>query len=198
MKAFLWISLMCGIAIGSVCMRSSLAVAQDSNDGDEPRKALIDANGNGIVDQADFFVNLAAPASCKSCPKAPKLRAPAEDAFIAQNNPAIGCPFHVTRGYGLQIVFDWTDVHGAGIVGYDVYAKKDTAISPIIDTFVPTSGYTFTQCNSFVADSNLTGWEWKVRTRDSSGNVSPWTTRRFGFAPCRLADGTPCYAPPGS
>ena len=124
----------------------------------------------------------------------PKLITPANNAVIQQNDPTPGCTLHPTRGYGQQILFDWTDTSSVnGVVGYELFAKKDTALNPIVSTFVSISQFTSTSCNSFVTDGNLEGWEWRVRAQDTLGNFSDWsTTRLFQFAPCRLADGTRC------
>ena len=172
---------------------STPSLAQEDDEDTPSGRIFVDVNRDGLVDVGDFFVK-APSTQCQSCPRAPRLLIPKKDAVVPQNN-AFGCTPHATRGYGIQMVFDWADVSDAdGIAAYDIYAKKDTASFPIIDTSVPFSTYTHTSCNSFVIDSNLTGWEWKVRARDNLGNVGPWRARTFSFAPCKLADGTSCYA----
>ena len=54
-----------------------------------------------------------------------------------------------------------------------------------------------TNHNTFVADPNLTGWEWRVRAQYSGSSFGNWTTPApFRFHACRLQDGTPCRVPP--
>lgn len=126
---------------------------------------------------------------------APSPLSPVGGQLIPQNNPSIGCPFHPTRGFGHRIMFDWTDARAsAGIAGYELVARRQGAILPIVNTFVVESEFTFTSCNAFVIDANLGEWRWMVRAQDTDGNYSAWRVARFGFEPCRLASGTPCFA----
>ncbi len=122
--------------------------------------------------------------------------APKAGDLIPQNLANIGCPFHATRGYGFQIVFDWVDSRAkSGIAGYEIFAKHEGAIFPIVDLFVTTSEHTLTSCNAFVADPNLEDWRWRVRARDNEGNLSEWSPMaNFAFEPCRLSDGRACFA----
>ena len=128
----------------------------------------------------------------------PELLSPVDNAVIQQNDPTSGCSLNPSRGYGLQIFFDWTDSSSAnGVVGYELFVKKDTATLPIVSTLVGSSEFAHTSCNSFVTDGNLEGWEWRVRAQDALGTFSDWSAAGlFQFAPCRLADGTPCFAGP--
>jgi hypothetical protein len=130
----------------------------------------------------------------------PTLFAPDSGARIRQNDSTIGCPYHQFRGHGFEIRFDWSDVErSGGTAGYHLFVKKVTAQYPVFDGFVGTSELVFTQCNAFVIDRNLEGWEWKVRAVDSAGAMGVWSeSRSFSFAPCRHADGASCMAPPGS
>jgi hypothetical protein len=125
---------------------------------------------------------------------APLLVAPTAAAVIPQNNPDIGCslqPGGEGRGFGYQIPFDWSDVTGAA--SYEIFAKFPGAALPIVDETTESSALTFTSCNSFVADGNLTGWEWRVRAKDAAGNAGEWSeTRVFDFAPCQLPDASAC------
>ncbi len=127
----------------------------------------------------------------------PTLITPINNVAITQNDPNIGCPPHPTRGFGSRIFFDWTDSSSPnGIAGYHIFAKHQNAQFPIVDTFVTASEFTTTRCNSFVIDANLEGWGWDVQARDNFGNLSPKSeTGTFKFEPCRLDDGTPCFAP---
>ena len=131
-------------------------------------------------------------------PATPTLISPINNATIPQNDPTIGCPSHPTRGFGYLVKFDWTDATSPhGIAGYEIFAKARTAQFPIVDTFVVPSEFTRASCNVFVIDPNLEGQEWRVRARDTRGQLGPWSaTGLYTFAPCRLADGRPCNAPP--
>jgi hypothetical protein len=129
----------------------------------------------------------------------PKLLSPLEGALLPQNNASTVCPVHPTRGSGIRITFDWADPrdpHGR-IAGYVVFAKSRNAVLPIIDNvFTPASEFTDVRCNTFVIDANLSGWEWKVRTVDTDGNLGAFSeARSWTFEPCRLVDGSPCSAP---
>jgi hypothetical protein len=60
-----------------------------------------------------------------------------------------------------------------------------------VSTFVDTQGglttLEVTFCGSYVVDSNLEGWSWRVRARDELGNFSDWSEPgTFRFEPCRL------------
>lgn len=126
---------------------------------------------------------------------------PNNNASILQNSPASGCSLlagaDATRGRGFLIQFHWTAPSSTnGIAGYEIYVTKAGAPIPLVDTFVATTDFTETQCNAFVADQNLHGWQWRLRSRDEQGQFTEWTPwARFEFSPCRLSDGTPCGAP---
>jgi hypothetical protein len=131
----------------------------------------------------------------------PALDYPSNNTSIPQNNAAIGCSLlsgvDALRGLGFQIQFHWTALSMPnGVVGYELYVKDIGADLPLLDTSIATSDFTETQCNDFVADVHLQGWQWRVRAKDAAGQFTdwtPWTT--FQFSPCRLSDGTPCRAP---
>ncbi len=124
----------------------------------------------------------------------PALLVPQPDAEVLQNDPTIGCPLHASRGYGFRITFDWTDVvKTPTVAGYHLYLIAPSALNPFIDTIVSTSTFVVTSCNGFVADVNLRGWQWRVRTIDAQGVYGSWTSPRLlNFAPCRLASGAAC------
>jgi hypothetical protein len=131
-------------------------------------------------------------------PAAPTLLRPTENMVIAQNDPGIGCEFHPARGFGFRVVFDWTDsASPEGISRYHLIVQQRNAPIPAVDTYVVDSTYTDLNCNGYVAERHSEDWEWRVRAEDNLGNMSPWSEAGlFQFAPCRLADGTPCTAPP--
>ena len=135
------------------------------------------------------------------------LITPADKGTFAQNDPSIGCPAHPARGYGFRTRFDWADVEGAS--AYAVVLQHEGSQYPAIVQRVTASEYTQTFCNAFVADFNLEHWTWRVLafgpakgayTGDSASmprdTLLSSTTREYGFAPCRLADGHACWAPP--
>ncbi len=125
----------------------------------------------------------------------PSLIEPENNAVITQNDPTIGCSSIPQRGYGFSIIFNWAGSQAStGIAGYHLYVKNTTAIYPMIDRVVAQPPYISKNCNSFVIDRNLHGWEWRVRAVDGRGSYSEWSeTRGFTFAPCRIGD-TPCGA----
>jgi hypothetical protein len=123
----------------------------------------------------------------------PLLLRPERDAVITQNDPSTGCAFLPTRGYGFQIIFEWTAVTApAGVSGYELFVIGPNATIPLVNRLVNASLFHLVSCG-FVADPNLRGWLWRVRTKDAQGMFGAWSpTRTFSFAPCRLSDGTSC------
>ena len=115
----------------------------------------------------------------------PTLITPINNVAIKQNNPDSGCPPDPTLGFGLIILFDWTNSNSRyGIAGYHLFAKGKNASLPIVDTFVATSELTWTNCGGFVIDRHLEGWEWHVQAEDRRGNLSPKSiTGTFRFDP---------------
>ncbi|MGH7471696.1 MAG: hypothetical protein ACRENP_27400, partial [Longimicrobiales bacterium] len=137
---------------------------------------------------------------CENGPSGPSERAPARllhplaGVRFQQNDAAIACPQHPTRGHGFRVAFDWQDVTGA--TEYQLIYSHESALLPMINRSVPLSAFESTQCATFVADGNLDGWTWSV------GAVVPvaggqrdtlWSeSRENGFMPCRLTDGSRC------
>jgi hypothetical protein len=126
-------------------------------------------------------------------PHVPVLRHPVAGYTVPQNDPRTGCPSHPTRGYGYAMVFGWNAVRG--VTAYQLFAKKNTALFPIIDVMVSDTKYVTVSCNGFVIDGNLDGWSWQVRALSPSGTPGPWSeVRPFSFLPCRLESGSACFA----
>jgi hypothetical protein len=123
-----------------------------------------------------------------------KLLSPGEGAFVPQNDASTGCPADATRGYGFVIEFEWKANHEKDVAAYQLFVQHPDAIYPIVDVIVRETTYTDLDCNTFVIDSHLEGWQWRVRALDRQGNFSDWAQGVFNFTPCRLADGTPCFA----
>jgi len=127
-------------------------------------------------------------------PPALVLSSPAADAVIAQNNSSIGCSPDANRGSGFSIAFSWVAPAIKTVKGYELILQHGTA-TPALDVRVTTAAYTFTACNAFVIDANLTGWHWQVKTLNNGKKVLATSEARpLSFAPCRLADGvTACH-----
>jgi hypothetical protein len=148
-----------------------------------------------------LWVDLKGPRTCGAVfavdVTVPVPLAPVDSAVIQQNRTDIGCSADPTRGSGFQVVAQWRQPSSppAGISGYNLYAIHEGSALAIFNTFVSGTSYTYTSCNSFVADINVTGWHWQVQAVYSGGGNSAWSPlASFRFAPCRLSDGTPCYA----
>ena len=135
---------------------------------------------------------------------APVPLVPNRDTPIAQNQREIGCALlpgpDASRGRGFQIAFDWEGVEiPNGVASYRLVAGRAGAERPIVDRVVETSHFTQVSCNAFVADSNLTGWEWRVQAIDGQGRTSEWSAPlAFAFEPCVLDDGRTSCSAPGS
>lgn len=144
------------------------------------------------------------PIGCGSGPSAPVLTrpmlvSPVNAVAVAQNRPDIGCPFHPGYGHGYQIAFEWLPAQSTHAVrGYDILVRNVEALNPLLETFhgspAGSTRRVHTSCGSYVADSNLQGWEWRVRAHDVTGNVGEWSELgTFRFEPCRV-DGRHCVA----
>jgi hypothetical protein len=125
------------------------------------------------------------------------LLTPASGALIVQNDPSIACVDHPTRGKGFRLDFDWEDVEGA--YAYAIHLQRVGAMYPAVDWRVVNSEFELDWCNTFVIDANLTNWVWRVAAigmgPDSTAADTLWSdAREYGFTPCRLASGGPCYA----
>jgi hypothetical protein len=129
------------------------------------------------------------------------LIAPAADVVIVQNDPAlqtICSGINPAYGNGFRITFDWTDYEPVSKVKtYTVELHHGATIfSTSLDTTGAESTYDYIACGNFVTDSNLTGWYWQVIVNGKGPAVQDPEQRPFSFAPCRLADGSACNAPP--
>lgn len=158
-------------------------------------EAMVLVDG-GMGGSTEFFSPVGTVDTASGDLGAPALLSPLREPLIIQNNPEIGCTLSAepTRGYGHQIVFDWTDV--AGATAYEIFAEHEGAVRPIVNTTVEGSSYTLTSCNSFVEDGNLTGWHWRVRAIGSGETAGPWSEfANFAFEPCRLPDESVCRVP---
>jgi hypothetical protein len=125
---------------------------------------------------------------------------PASGERFRQNDASLGCADHAARGHGFRIAFDWQEVDKAE--GYKIVFWHRGSMFPAVQQVVTESSYEVTMCNAFVADFNLDHWVWRVAAFGPAPNRAPADTlwseeREYGFEPCRLADGTPCSAPPG-
>ncbi len=126
--------------------------------------------------------------------QAPQLLTPSEHATIPQNVESTLCSKISVGGFGYSIEFAWSSVLGAA--RYELVFEHNGSPAPALDRVTKQLSYEHQQCGAFVADANVTQWEWRVRALPESGEPGPWSeTRHFEFAPCRLLDGTPCRAP---
>jgi probable HAF family extracellular repeat protein len=122
------------------------------------------------------------------------LATPRAGAGIVQNVLSTGCEPQPTRGYGFSVGFTWAVPDGSGVSRYRLLVQR-AGFHAALDVATAVPHYTWTSCNAFVVDSNLTGWHWHVAALDDRGQetaASEW--RPISFLPCRLADGTACNA----
>jgi len=122
---------------------------------------------------------------------------PNHNIAIPQNNVATGCPLPAadpSAGFGYEIQFEWAPPSTSNrMVSYEIFATKNDAPIPVLDKVVAAGDYTFTQCDAYVVDRNLQGWQWRVRGQDAQGQFTDWSPwAMFQFSQCRLSDGTPC------
>jgi hypothetical protein len=148
------------------------------------------------------------PGCAKEPPNAPgpqtlhgqvALVSPANGGRFKQNDASLGCSEHAARGYGFRVAFDWQAVDGAAEYQIEFWHKGSQF--PAVQRAVSTTEYEETRCNSFVIDSNLDHWAWRVAAigpaRDGAPPEQLWSEEReYGFEPCRLSNGQPCFAPP--
>ena len=121
------------------------------------------------------------------------LTAPANGGQFLQNDASIGCADHPTRGRGMRLAFDWEDVPGA--TRYDIELRHTGSAFPAVRYAVGESSYETVACNAFVIDANLENWAWRVAAVGATESDVLWSEERvYRFAPCRLADATPCFA----
>lgn len=98
----------------------------------------------------------------------PKLLSPANGAVMDN-----GCR---DRSNGITWDFDWSDVPGA--TAYHIRVWRNPALPVINQMNVGTSDYHYDSPQTYIINSNLTGWRWRVRAK--VGAVwGPWS--RTGF-----------------
>lgn len=123
------------------------------------------------------------------------LMKPEHTEAIPQNNPATGCAYSETAGYGLRIDFDWSEAKSdAGIKGYHLYAKSRRSSLPFLDRFLEGSEYTHISCDAYVNNINASaGVEWSVQAEDNNGELGPVNDEGFFvYELCYLDNGQPC------
>lgn len=80
------------------------------------------------------------------------------------------------RSNGITWDFDWNDVPGAN--RYHIRVWRNPALPVVNNMSVATSEYHHDSPQSYIINTNLTGWRWMVRAR--VGNVwGPWSVVRF-------------------
>jgi photosystem II stability/assembly factor-like uncharacterized protein len=121
---------------------------------------------------------------------APALLTPSAGASVEQNNSNIGCAAHSARGFGYRITFEWTPVEGAR--AYEITVSR-SGESPLLSTAVRAPVLNYTSCNTFIPESQLNNWQWRVRAIGANGPSAWSATSSFSFTPCRI-QGTSCTA----
>ena len=139
-------------------------------------------------------------------PPAPRLISPINDSVGGrQNDPSSGCPAtDPSRGAGLTITFGWEPVPGA-VAYLGCYWRDGTEAQRCVGRQYPylwgsgafhtaETQATVVSCG-FIAEPNLGDWHWTVAARTAASGWGPFSPpATFGFTPCRLADGGPCFA----
>jgi hypothetical protein len=98
----------------------------------------------------------------------PKLLSPTNGAVLDN-----GCQ---DKSDGVKWDFDWSDVPGA--TEYQIRVWKNPALPLVNNATTPTSDYHYDSPQSYIINSNATGWRWMVRAK--AGSVwGPWS--RVGF-----------------
>jgi hypothetical protein len=121
----------------------------------------------GAVALSVALLALTNPARTIQIP-APHLISPVNGAVMDN-----GCK---DRSNGITWDFDWSDVHGA--TAYQIRVWKNPAIPLINNVTIPTSDYHYDSPKSYIINTNLTGWGWRVRAR--VGKVwGPWSITGF-------------------
>ena len=79
------------------------------------------------------------------------------------------------KSNGITWDFDWSDVPGA--TRYHIRVWKNPALPVVNKMNVASSDYQHDSPQSFIINSNRTGWQWRVRAR--VGTVwGPWSRIR--------------------
>jgi hypothetical protein len=122
----------------------------------------------------------------------PTLTAPADQAYIPQNDSSTGCPNDPVWGYGLRIQFSWNRVPDAA--GYRIHMAHPNAFAPFVDEVVPTAQHEVRRCTT--AMGYLDNWKWKVRALGQGGIEGEWSqVRTVNFTDCQLGS-RPCGSQP--
>ena len=80
------------------------------------------------------------------------------------------------RSNGITWDFDWSDVPGA--TAYHIRVWKNPALPVVNQMNVATSDYHHDRPQSYIINSNLLGWRWRVRAK-AGGVWGPWS--KIGF-----------------
>jgi len=95
---------------------------------------------------------------------APKLISPVNGAVMDN-----GCQ---DKSNGVTWDFDWSDVPGA--TAYHIKVWKNPALPVVNKMDVATSDYHYDSPQTYIINSNLTGWRWQVRAK-AGGVWGPWS-----------------------
>lgn len=80
------------------------------------------------------------------------------------------------KSNGITWDFDWSDVPGA--TEYQIRVWKNPALPLINNAPTPTSNFHYDSPQSYIINSNLTGWRWMVRAKVRF-RWGPWS--RVGY-----------------
>jgi len=117
--------------------------------------------------------------------EAPALQTPRTEVPIRQNDPATGCSFSPTHGYGFQVAFTWTAVPEA--VHYHLLLHHLGSAFPVLDIQVEDPSYLLLQCNAYVIDANRFDWKWAVAGVSADDEEGAWAEQRtYEFEPITL------------
>lgn len=135
------------------------------------------ANPGKLGASISSFTPFAAADPVPNTAVAPALFFPGANAIIPQNNPDTAfTPSSCSFGngtWGFMINFDWADVGNTG--HYDIELQHNMAAFPALSTNTPDSEYQYVECSGFITDTNLIGWEWRVRAVDVDSMIGPWS-----------------------
>jgi parallel beta-helix repeat protein len=73
--------------------------------------------------------------------------------------------------------FDWSDVENA--TKYQLYVIRAGAVSATIDTEVSSSGYKYSNSDTYIPNATRLNWTWKVRAGNNEDKWSEWSEVRY-------------------
>ena len=125
---------------------------------------------------------------------APPARVSPVSVVVRQNDPASGCPFDPTHGYGFVLELSWNPPAGVPVTSYSV-AASDGAGRDLLNTLLfPTeTRFRIARCNQHVPAVAERGARFGVRTYHAPSHaMSAYAVARFDFQNCRDAGVPAC------